>query len=329
MAGSLLITGATGGLGLALVEGACARGLDVVATGRSSQHQARLESYGARFIAADLTDPRSAPFLCRGCDGIIHAGALSSSWGALPAFQAANVDATRYLLEAASNNGVGRFVYISSPSVFAAMADRLAIGPYDLPTNPPLNHYAQTKLAGERLVLAAARQGFATMAIRPRAIVGPDDKVLLPKLVQLAQRKAMPLPGGGRALIELTDVRDVVSATLNALERAEVVTGRAFNVSGGQPIAVADLAHMLAATLGLNPKLIALPMPIASLIATCAEGLARVTKSHTEPMLTRYTLATLGFSQTFDLTEAKRDLDWSPCYDGVATLLEQAGRMAV
>jgi 2-alkyl-3-oxoalkanoate reductase len=328
MAGKLLITGATGGLGLALVEAACEQGYDVVATGRSTTNQARLESYGARFFAADLTDPKSAAHLCEACDSVIHASALSSSWGTLAEFQAANVDATRHLLDTAKSNGVKRFVYVSSPSIFAAFKDRLNIGPDDAPTDPPLNHYAQTKLAGERLVLAAATSGFATVAIRPRAIVGPDDRVLLPKLAQLARRKIVPLPSGGRALIELTDVRDVVSACLQALVRCEAVSGRGFNISGGQPILVADLARRLAASLGLAPKMVALPLDIARMIAAGAEGLAQLTGTDQEPTLTRYILATLGYSQTFDLTPAHQHLDWSPRYDGVSTLLEQAKRMS-
>jgi 2-alkyl-3-oxoalkanoate reductase len=315
MAQSLLITGATGGLGLALVEAACVRGLRVLATGRSSQHQARLVGLGARFIAADLTDPAAAMKLCEGQDG------------QRAAFQAANVDATAHLLEAAQQQGVARFVYISSPSIFAAMRDRLAIGPNDLPTVSPLNEYARAKLMGECLVLAASEQGFATLAIRPRAIVGPDDQVLLPKLVELARRTTMPLPGDGRALIELTDVRDVASATLAALERADKLGGMAFNISGGQPIQVRELAQRLANTLGLNPRLISVPLPIAHVLASCAEGLARAFNMQREPVLTRYTLATLGYSQTFDLEPARLHLGWTPQFNGVATLLEQALRM--
>jgi 2-alkyl-3-oxoalkanoate reductase len=326
VAGPLLITGATGGLGLALVQGACERGMSVVATGRSRDAQARIEALGARFVSADLTDPRSAAVLCKGCSGIIHAAALSSSWGKKALFVAANVDATRFLLEAARDQGVERFVYISSPSIFAAFADRISIGPDDAPTNPPLNHYAHTKLMGEHLVRAVASAGFATVAIRPRAIVGPDDRVLLPKLAQLARRAVMPLPRGGRAMIELTDVRDVVSATLSAFDRAKTVSGLAFNISGGTPIRVADLAQRLAASLGLSPKLVSLPMPLAHLLATLGEAFA--SQAGPEPILTRYSLATLAYSQTFDLTPAKQALNWTPRYDGVATLLEQAKRIS-
>jgi 2-alkyl-3-oxoalkanoate reductase len=328
MTGKLLITGATGGLGLALVEGACAAGYDVVATGRSSRHRVRLESAGAQFIAADLTDPAQAQNLVEDCSATIHAAALSRSWGRLRDFQAANVDATRHLLEAARGARVTRFVYVSTPSIFAAFKDRLNIGQYDKPSHPVLNLYAHTKLAAERLVLKETGDALASIVVRPRAIVGPDDQVLLPKLASLAQRKTMHLPGGGRALIELTDVRDVASACLKALARADILSGQAFNISGGQPHRVADVAQQLAAMLGLQPKLVALPMPVAHFVADFSEAVAWLIGGNQEPVLTRYTLATLGYSQTFDLSPAIQRLDWSPRYDGLATLLAQAKRMS-
>ncbi|MFX0590873.1 SDR family NAD(P)-dependent oxidoreductase, partial [Glaesserella parasuis] len=50
-----------------------------------------------------------------------------------------------------------------------------------------------------------------TVAIRPRAIVGPNDTVLLPRILRAAGRGRFPLPGGGEALIEPTDVRDAAA----------------------------------------------------------------------------------------------------------------------
>ncbi|RYF92818.1 MAG: NAD-dependent epimerase/dehydratase family protein, partial [Caulobacteraceae bacterium] len=72
----LLITGATGGLGLALVAAARARGDAVVATGRSVAAQGRIEGLGAHFVAADLAEPATdLRALVRGCDSVIHAAA--------------------------------------------------------------------------------------------------------------------------------------------------------------------------------------------------------------------------------------------------------------
>jgi nucleoside-diphosphate-sugar epimerase len=322
----LLITGATGGLGLALIALAREAGHDVLATGRSAAVGARIEAEGTRFVRADLCDHDGLESLCRGREAVIHAAALSASWGQAERFERINVDATRALLDAARRAGCARFVFVSSPSIFARFADRVGMASSDPPAAPPLNHYARTKLAAERLVLAADAPGFATCAIRPRAIVGPDDQVLLPRLAELVGRRRVPLPRRGQALIELTDARDAAHAILLAESRIDAVAGRGINVSGGRAHRVRDIAEALAAALGRNPRFVDLPVGIGRAIATALELAARSVGSNREPLLTRYTLATLAYSQTFDHDETERLIGYRPRHDALATLLAEARR---
>jgi 2-alkyl-3-oxoalkanoate reductase len=326
MTDCVLITGATGGLGVGLVSAARAQGLAVLATGRSDRHKARIEGMGAAFAQGDLLDKSFVARMCKGQTGVIHAAALSQSWGPRASFEAANIVVTENLLQAAKRAGAERFVFVSSPSIFAKLADQIGIKDIDLPNPRPLNYYAQTKLIAERRVMAASEHGFATVAIRPRAIVGPDDQVLLPRLAELARRKTMPLPRGGEALIELTDVRDASSAILSAYQRAPVISGQAFNISGGRPLPVKTIATRLSQALGTNPKHVAIPLVIGVTLAWLLETQAHLINAKTEPVLTLYTLATLAFSQTFDLSVAKQALGWSPQYSGLESLLEQARR---
>lgn len=324
----ILVTGATGGLGQALVREALARGSTVRATGRDAAAGAQVAALGAEFVAHDLAAPGGdLSALLAGCDSVIHAAALSASWGPEADFVAANVGATQALLDAARRSGVGRFVFVSSPSIFAQFADRIGIGDGDAPAARPLNAYARTKLAAERMVLAANGEGMATAAIRPRALVGQGDRVILPRLAALARRKRMPLPRGGDALIELTDLRDAAWAICEAGARAPKLGGRAINISGGQPIAVRDLALRLAQALGENPRLVSLPLALARPLAQLAETLAHLTRAKEEPVLTRYTLATLAYSQTFDLAPARALLGYRPRHDATATLLAEAHRL--
>lgn len=323
----LLITGASGGLGLALVAAARAAGFAVRATGRSAAPAARLAALGADYVRYELTDPSGLAALCADCDTVIHAAALSASWGPAADFAAINLTATAALLDAARRARCQRFVFISSPSIFAGFAHRIGIRADDPPADPPLNDYARTKLAAERLVLAAHGAAMACVALRPRAIVGPDDRVLLPRLAALARRRRMPLPGGGAALIELTDVRDAARAVLLAEDQAEAIGGRAINISGGQPLPVRTVAERLAAALGTTPQLVALPIPLARAAAVLAETTARLTGRRDEPLLTRYTLATLAFSQTFDADEAAALIGYRPQHDALATLLAAAAHL--
>ncbi len=324
----ILITGATGGLGTALVCEALSRGHQVRATGRDRDAGKVLEAMGASFVTCDLAaDVCDIYDLVDGCQSVTHAAGLSASWGKRDAFERNNVLATRLLLDAASAAGVQRFVFISSPSIYAALRDRIGIGADDAPTDPPLNHYARTKLAAEQLVLSPRKDGMATCAVRPRALVGEGDRVILPRLAELASRKRVPLPGGGTALIEMTDLRDAARAICDAEECAPELAGKGINVSGGKPVAVRKVAGDLAATLGLSPRLVSLPRPLARVVATTMEIAARLTGTATEPPLTRYTLATLAYSQTFDLEPTRRLLGYTPRYDALATVLEQARKL--
>ena len=323
----ILLTGATGGLGIACARELIARGHTVRAVGRNAEAGRELEALGAQFLAFDLEKRRDLSGVLKGCDSVIHAAALSASWGPTEAFQSANVDVTARLLDAAPGSGARRFVFISSPSIFADFKDRSGIRENDAPAEPPLNHYAKTKLAAERLVLAGRSEAMACCAIRPRALVGERDQVILPKLAEMAKRRRIPMPRDGRALIELTDLRDAAWAICEAEERAERLHGRAINISGGQPLPVRQIAQSLARALGQTPQFANPPMAILRALAIALEAMAGLAGQVEEPALTRYTLATLAYSQSFDLAAAKRLLGYTPQFDGLATLLEQARQM--
>lgn len=324
----LLITGATGGLGLEIVRQAIVQGHRVRATGRSLEAGEKIKALGAEFIPVDLSTDQEIPTsLTISCDTIIHAAALSASWGTYSEFARANIHMTRKLLNAAKKAGIHRFVFISSPSIFADFKDRLGITELDPPADPPLNHYAHTKLQAERDVLSAATPSFYCCAIRPRALVGPGDKVILPRLINLAMRKRIPLPGFGRALIELTDLRDAAHAILSAERNLETISGQAINISGEKPVSVRMVAERLSESVGRNPMFIDIPLLVARGLASLMEAMAHLLGSKSEPLLTRYTLATLGYSQTFDLTAAKELLGYQPRYNALETLLEEAKKL--
>lgn len=317
------MTGATGGLGLSLVDALARAGREVVATGRREGSDPRLCMHGVRYVRADLAESPAPREFCENVATVFHCAALSSPWGPAAAFRHANVDATTNLLAEAARHGVTAFVHVSSPSIYAAMRDRVGITEADPPADPPLNDYARTKLAAERLVLGADGD-LRTVVIRPRAIVGPDDNAVLPRLVALARGGTMPLPNRGRALVEFTDVRDVVSALLLAEARIDAAHGRAINVSGGRPVSVRNVSARLGGALGLHVRQLPVPMALARPLARLVELFSSTKVGAREPRLTRYALATLAFSQTFDLSSARYVLGWSPRHDGLATLLDEA-----
>lgn len=322
-----LVTGATGGLGLALTRALLDAGYSVRATGRNPAAIGRLRDMGAEAVAGDLFD-LGADDVCRDIDVVFHAAALSSPWGPDAVFQRANVDLTADLLEAARKAGADGFVFVSSPSVYARWADQTGITEDTAWPARPLNAYARTKGEAERLVLAADAPGFRTVAIRPRALVGPDDAVLLPRILRLVKRGRFPLFREGRAMVELTDARDAARALVLADMCREAAGGQAINVTGGRPVAVADLVRRLGEALGVEVRTVSIPLVLGQALSVGADALCRILPDRPEPVLTPYTLSTLAWSQTFDLSRARRLLGYKPEHDAVGTAMAVAPRLA-
>lgn len=319
MSARVLVTGATGGLGRVLVPALVAQGCQVLATGRRVDVGRALGGPRVSFRVADLARDALEPLL-DGVDTVFHLAALSSPWGKRAAFETANVTATRRLLEAARLQGCRRFVHTSTPSIYTERRHRL-----DLTEDSPLpsrfvNDYARTKFAAERLVRAAASTAMATVVLRPRAIVGPFDAVLLPRLLRAAGRGTVVLPAGGEALVELTDARDVVAALLAASAHAETVNGQVFNISGGAPRPLARIAAQVFAALGRPLRVHSIDARLALALAALAETVAQLWPTRPEPPLTRYGAMVAAWSQTFDLTAAHTRLLWSPRHSPEAAI---------
>jgi nucleoside-diphosphate-sugar epimerase len=320
----VLVTGATGGLGLSLVTALRRKGYVVRATGRSRASEAKLAATGAEFVAADLNAPAATDSLCQGMDSVIHAAALSSPWGRDRDFRRVNVEATQSLLAAARRAGCQRFVFVSSPSVYARPRDQFGLTESDPLPAHFLNAYAATKAEAERRVRTAADDVIATVCIRPRAIIGPDDTVLLPRFLRVIEKGVFPLVRGGAALIELTDVRDVANALILAETRAPALSGQVFNVSGGQAVTIRATVEALAEALGRPLRFVDLPFTPLRLATAGMEAVAHALPGRPEPPLTVYSLCTLAFSQTFDLTRARTQFGFTPHHDGLASAIAVA-----
>ncbi|UDF32204.1 UNVERIFIED_ORG: NAD(P)-dependent oxidoreductase (plasmid) [Roseateles sp. XES5] len=306
----VLVTGATGFLGGALLRHLRSRGCDPVALGRDAARCDRLTAAGFTTLRTDLSkpDPQLADHIGR-LDAVVHCAALSSPWGRLSAFRAANVEGTRNALDLAARLGARRFVNISSPTVYFELKDRDNVGE-TAPLPPPINAYARTKAQAERLVLAHTDLG--PVNLRPRGIYGAGEETLLPRLIAAARRGPLPLLRGGVASIDLTHVDDVVTAIAAALSPDPALSGETFNISGGEPLAVRDIVERTCAALGEPVRWRRMPFGPALLAARLAYAASLARPMSKEPLVTPYTLGLFAFRQSLDIAKAKRVLGWQP-----------------
>lgn len=316
------VTGATGGLGRNLCLRLVAEGAACTGTGRDPAAGEWLRAAGVTFLPIDLADRAAMAQAMTGRDVVFHCAARSSLWGAKHLFEAANVAGTANVLAAARQAGVGRVVVVSSPSVYFDFRHRRDIRENEPLPARPVNAYAASKSAAEDLARAAAAAGQDCVILRPRGIIGPWDQALAPRLARVARRGFVPLPGGGKARVDVTCMANVVDALLAAASAGPEVAGRTYNISNGAPLAVAELVAGALDAMGIAARLRPLPAQAAILAARLLEGLARATGGW-EPPVTAYSMALLAFDQTLDIGAARRDLGWAPrqtIADGLAAM---------
>lgn len=315
----ILVTGATGFLGGRIVEGLQSSGAEVIATGRNTSRQAELEALGATFIAADLTDMQAVSTLARGCDLIIHCAALSSPWGKYHEFYTANVTATDNLLAAAKENKAKRFIFISTPSIYFDFRHRLDIRESDPLPNPMVNHYATTKYIAEQKVFAS---GLPAIALRPRAIIGRGDTVIMPRVLHAYHQNRLRCVGSGQNVVSVTPVANVVHAVQLGMYAGDQALGRAYNISGDD-VKLWDLLRDMLIKLDLKSEFRRMPYPVAMTAAWLMEQYARLV-SGKEPVLTQYSVGILAKDMTLNTDLARQYLGYQPIQNAQQAMIEFA-----
>ena len=306
---TVLVTGATGFLGKYVIEELAEHGYQVRAFGRNSKVGRSLENSSVSFFKGDLTKADDVLEACKGMDLVVHAGALSTIWGAWEDFYHANVLGTKYVLEACRQTGIQRLVYVSSPSIYAAPKDQLAIKESDAPEENNLNNYIRSKLASEKLF--KDYPDVPSIILRPRGLFGIGDTSILPRVINLSQKIGVPLIGDGRQLMDMTCVENVALAIRLAIEAPEA-KGEVYNITNGEPRAFRDLLEESLTGLGYPIKYRKIPAFLLSVIATSLEFLYKTLNLKGEPALTRYTYYLLRYSQTLDISKAEKELGYHP-----------------
>lgn len=264
---TLLVTGAGGFVGLNVLERALAAGESVVALNDRPLFPPAVEAFrklpGAlEVVIADVRsrDAVRGAFPGRGVTRVIHGAAITlgpaSAIAPADVVIDVNVLGTRNILEAAAEAGVSRFVYPSSSAVYgAAPFEGRPVTEETVPR--PAGLYGFTKLACERLLLAAQEEGVMDVAIaRVTAVFGPWEhatgvRETLSPPFQLAGEalsgKVVRMPDGGAR--DWTSSRDVAAA-LMALADAPALARRIYNLSLGETWHPRLLADALALRLG-------------------------------------------------------------------------------
>ncbi|MEM7660101.1 MAG: NAD-dependent epimerase/dehydratase family protein [Bacteroidota bacterium] len=309
----ILVTGAAGFLGGRLGKALASQtDHEVTGTSRRSHRQAEFEALGIRFVAGDLTEQAFCRSIVQGQEVIIHCAALSSPWGSYQAFYSANVLATKYLADAAKQGGVQRFLNISTPSIYFNFGDQWGVTEATPLPKKSVNQYAATKLEAEQYVLAQHTERFATLSLRPRAIIGAEDQVIFPRLIRAYEEGRLRIIGKGDNLASLTSMPNLIQAIQAAIEAPLSGYGQVYNICDPEPIQLWEDINFVLTSMGKVPVSRHLPYGVGMFAATVSETIARLRGGKKEPTLTRYGIGILARNFTMNPYLAQAQLGYDP-----------------
>lgn len=310
----IVITGAAGFLGGRTAKFFAENFTDfeIVATSRRSSRKEELENHGCTFVAGDLENADFCNKIIENTEIIIHCAALSSPWGDYQTFYNANVVATENLLNAAKKHNVPKFILISTPSIYFNYKDRWNVTESEPLPSKMVNHYATTKLIAEKLILEQNGKGMQTIALRPRAIIGAEDAVIFPRVLEAFRQGKLKIIGKGENVVDLTCVRNVIEAIVCCMNAPQNAYGQAYNITNGQPIKLWEALRSLLLGLNLKPPTQRVPLKVALFAAGFAEWKNRLLTPHIEPALTKYSIGILADNFTLDISKAQKELKYKP-----------------
>jgi len=319
-----VVTGGSGFIGLSLVRQLRARGDEVVAIVRNAGRAEPLRELGCTLLEGDLaTMPAEAlTDALRGADAVFHVA--GSYRVGIPesehvAMFAANVVATRAVLNAAAASGVARTVYVSTVNTFGDTHGQVVDETYRRQQPPVfLSYYDETKylahLAAEKRIAAGA----PVLIAMPGVTYGLGDHSQSGGVIRQAMAGTLPVLSAGDLGGNFVHVDDVADGILFIHDRG--VIGQSY-VLGGEIATMAEVVRRAAALAGRQPPRVTTPSWVLGALAPLSAVIGPLLGD--DPNLAETIRASNGVTYWATDAKARRDLDYAPrdLESGLRTLL--------
>ncbi|MFQ5953562.1 MAG: hopanoid-associated sugar epimerase [Kiloniellales bacterium] len=306
----VLITGATGFVGSAVLRQLLKAGHDVQALVRPAGDRRNLASLEVEVVEGDLGDPQSLRHAVKGCRALFHVAADYRLWAPEPAeIYRTNVAGTEALMLAAAEAGVERVVHTSSVATLGlnqdgSAADEEAPVTLDQIVSP----YKRSKYLAEEVVRRLARErDLGAVIVNPSTPIGPRDRRPTPTGRIIIEAASGRMPAYVDTGLNLVHVDDVARGHLLAFERG--VVGQRY-ILGGQNMSLREILATIAAITGNPGPRIKLPHNLVLPLAYGAEAWARV-KGRGEPFITVDGVRQAKKLMYFSSDKARRELGYT------------------
>lgn len=310
MSEKILVTGANGFVGSKLTEFLIQKGYEVRGVVRASSDLRFLEGIPFEKAVGNFTDPSFMQEAMKKIDRVVHVGGKSSDWGSYESFYEANVRGTEVVLQAAMNEGVKRYVQISSVAIHGT-GNHIGTreeGPFYKSKFP----YSVTKKLGEERVMSAFKEsGFPVSVIRPGNVYGEKDRTTILPLAEVLLKRGMPYVSRGKYLTCPVYIDNLCDAIFLAMNKKTAV-GEAFLVTDGLKVSFREYTESLCDALGAPYPNLSLPRSLALLGGFLAETLWKAFGAKNPPAITRYRATQVSHHYDFSIEKARRILGFEP-----------------
>lgn len=308
---NILLTGATGFLGYRILEVLVNNPKIklIIANGRNLIPSRKVIDDKVKYLLGDLSEIDFVNSLPKDIDIIINTASLSSPWGSRELFYKSNVITQRNIINYSKLNNINKIIYISTPSIYYNGNDRFLVKESErLPVNF-VNHYSTTKRDAE-ILLEDSKIDY--IIIRPRAIIGRGDTVIMPRLINAHKDKKLKIIGSGKNLVDLTSAANVVSAVELSIFAPRKAINQIYNITDGDPVFLWQSVNKVFKGIGLQPIVNKVNFFIAYFVAFIMEISASFLFKDKEPTLTKYSVGVLSKNFTLDISKAKVLLNYKP-----------------
>ncbi len=320
----MLVTGATGFVGAAVVRALERRGARVRALARGSSPRRNLEGFSGEVVEGDMRDSGAMTHALAGVRTLFHVAADYRLWARDPEeIVRNNLQGTGAVMTAALAAGVERVVYTSSVATLS-LAHTPADETASLTEAQAIGAYKRSKVVAERLVeRMVAEQGLPAVIVNPSTPIGPGDVRPTPTGRIIVEAATGKVPAFVDTGLNLVHVDDVAEGHCLALEKGRI--GERY-ILGGQDVSLRDMLTAIAALTGRKPPTINLPRAPLYPLAVAAEAIAQLTGK--EPFLTVDALKMAGHHMFFTSAKAERELGYRarPYREALADALAWFGR---
>lgn len=311
----VLVTGASGYLGLFTVKRLIAEGYRVRAFVRKLSYIDQLEREGVEIFFGDIRHYESFREAAEGMDIIVHLAAAMN----VPAseYEDITVGGVRNLIRISNELEIKKIVYISSMSVYdrsEGNGGKRITEDYPLEKRPhERGAYTLSKVMAEKLVLqelAKDRENWTVL--RPSIIHGPGKTIAMKQIggFQLTDNLKIVF-GSGEKRLRLVRVEDVVEAIYLSIANPKS-RGKIYNIVGDELISKKEYIEKSMGVDGRNGLTLYIPYPLIYGAVYLQELLFKILKR--KPFLTRYRLRASNVELNIDNLLIKQDLGWKPIY---------------